>query len=109
MATIPKRSERATAKTVAPKKAVAKKENPKQEEPKQEAVVFDNPESFLLHIMNNETMEVRHRLSAASSLMPYHHAKKGEIGKKEREEQKAKELAKESKFATPKPPDVVNK
>ena len=104
MATIPKRGERAAAKTVAPKKPTEKKE-----EVKKEKVVFDNPESFLLSVMNDETMEVRHRLSAASSLMPYHHAKKGEIGKKEREEQKAKELAKESKFATPKPPDVVNK
>lgn len=101
MATIPKRSERPAAK-----KAVPKKETEVKPE---EVRIFGDPESFLLNVMNDSKMEIRHRLSAASSLMPYHHAKKGEIGKKEREENKAKELAKESKFATPKPPAVVNK
>jgi len=50
-----------------------------------------DPREFLLAVMNCDKAELRVRLAAASALMPYEHAKRGEIGQR----RAAMELAKE--------------
>lgn len=64
---------------------------------------FDDPADFLRSVMNNEREEMRLRMDAAKTLMPYTHAKLGEVGKKEQRREAAKEAGK-GRFATGRAP-----
>lgn len=64
---------------------------------------FDDPADFLRSVMNNEREEMRLRMDAAKTLMPYTHAKLGEVGKKEQKREAAKEAGK-GRFATGRAP-----
>lgn len=64
---------------------------------------FDDPADFLRSVMNNEREEMRLRMDAAKTLMPYTHAKLGEVGKKEQMREAAKEAGK-GRFATGRAP-----
>lgn len=64
---------------------------------------FDDPADFLRSVMNNEREEMRLRMDAAKALMPYTHAKLGEVGKKEQMREAAKEAGK-GRFATGRAP-----
>ena len=59
---------------------------------------FSDPAKFLENVMNNHVEDPRLRVDAAKTLMPYRHAKKSEVGKKQSREEEAKEKAKVSKF-----------
>lgn len=64
---------------------------------------FDDPADFLRSVMNSEREEMRLRMDAAKTLMPYTHAKLGEVGKKEQRREAAKEAGK-GRFATGRAP-----
>lgn len=67
---------------------------------------FDDPADFLRSVMNNEREEMRLRMDAAKTLMPYTHAKLGEVGKKEQKSRAAGEVSK-GRFAASAPPRLV--
>src|SRR5690606_8679992 len=64
---------------------------------------FDDPADFLRSVMNNEREEMRLRMDAAKTLMPYTHGKIGEVGKKEKQREAAQNAAK-GRFAPSRPP-----
>lgn len=66
---------------------------------------FDDPEDYLLHVMNDIKEEPRLRLDAAKSLMPYKHGKVADQGKKEAEKDRAKQAG--NVFAVGAPPKLV--
>lgn len=50
---------------------------------------FNDPKKFLLAMVNDIAEDPKLRLDAAKTLMPYFHARKGELGKKEQQQQDA--------------------
>lgn len=52
-------------------------------------IVWSDPKSFLLAVMNHKYSDLKHRIDAAKALLPYEHARKDQIGKKEEREQYA--------------------
>ena len=66
--------------------------------------MFSDPEQFLLALMNDLAEDVRLRFEAAKVLMPYKHARVGEVGKKEARQEAGKAKAQSGRFATPEPP-----
>jgi phage terminase small subunit len=54
--------------------------------------------------MNNCEADIRLRLEAAKCLMPYQHAKPGELGKKENQAAAAQRVIATGKFAASAPP-----
>jgi len=61
-----------------------------------------DPQAFLLAVMNDEGEEMRLRMDAAKALMPYLHARKGDVGKKQVKQEAAKQIT--SRFAPSAPP-----
>lgn len=50
-------------------------------------IVWQDPKAFLLAVMNHKYSDLKHRIDAAKALLPYEHARKDQIGKKEEREQ----------------------
>ena len=65
-----------------------------------------DPEEFLLAVMNSRQANARVRIDAARALMPYRHAKKGELGKKDQRQAAATEAGK-GRFRTSEPPRLA--
>ena len=68
----------------------------------------DDPEVFLIALMNDAHADLKLRADAAKALMPFKHAKKGEVatGKKADAANRAKAAA-GGKFAAAAPPKLV--
>lgn len=66
-------------------------------------LTFKDPRDFLLATMNDAETEQKLRVQAASVLMPYVHAKKGEGGKKDARDEAAKAAASKFGGAPPAP------
>ena len=67
---------------------------------------FDDPADFLRWVMNKPDEDMRLRQDAAKTLMPYTHGKIGEVGKKDKQADAAKEAAR-GKFQSATPPKLV--
>ena len=67
--------------------------------------MYSDPKDFLQALMNDGDEDMRIRMDAAKTLMPYIHERKGEGGKKEAKQKAAEKVA--SKFAQAKPPKLV--
>lgn len=65
----------------------------------------DDPKKFLILVMNNSKLEMRLRVDAAKSLMPFTYVKKGEGGIKG-SRLEAAQKAGSGKFAPSKPPKL---
>jgi len=78
---------------------------PKEPTILQLSAIYDDPEKFLRAVMNDSGTDAKLRVDAAKALMPYIHAKKGEVGKKEQSNEAAKRVA--GRFATAAPPKLV--
>ncbi|AZL74536.1 terminase small subunit [Pseudomonas oryziphila] len=63
----------------------------------------DDPRAFLTELMNADGADMRMRLEAAKTLMPYSHGKVADQGKKEQKADAAKEAGK-GKYSQGKPP-----
>ena len=50
---------------------------------------YTDPRDFLFDVMNDTLAEMKHRVNAAKTLMPFHHARKDDVGKKEGRQQYA--------------------
>nr|WP_288355645.1 terminase small subunit [uncultured Pseudomonas sp.] len=64
-----------------------------------------DPIAFLERMMANELEDPKLRIDAAKALLPYKHAKKGELGKKEQAKEKAGQAA-GGKFGPRQPPQL---
>jgi phage terminase small subunit len=62
-----------------------------------------DPAVFLLNLMNNATIDVKLRVDAAKALMPFKHARAGEVGKKVQQQADAKKAA-TGRYAPSPPP-----
>lgn len=65
-----------------------------------------DPKPFLLHVMNDNTIDVRLRVDAAKALMPFMYTKAIESGKKDAVMQAAK-VASTGRFAPSSPPTLT--
>ena len=92
------------------------KVNKAKEEAKAEGKPFDisalsqmysDPKDFLKAVMNDPSEEVRLRVDAAKTLMPYEHTRKADVGKKEQAQEKADAIA-SNRFAPRSAPRVLN-
>ncbi len=70
------------------------------------AGTFKDPKAFLEAMMNDMGEDPKLRLDAAKTLMPYIHARKADLGKKEQDMENAKKAA-GNKFAASAPPKLV--
>ena len=70
---------------------------------------YSDAKDFLLDVMNLDGLPIAVRADAAKQLLPYQHARIGEVGKKQSKRERAAELstATKSKFATKSPPSNV--
>lgn len=64
---------------------------------------YDDPKDFLRAVMNYAGEDMKLRVDAAKVLMPYEHAKPGELGKKEQKDDAAKAAGKGRFAAAPTP------
>lgn len=78
---------------------------PKEPTILQLAATYDDPEKFLRAVMNDSMSEAKLRVDAAKALMPYIHAKKGEVGKKDQRQADANKVA--GRFSAAMPPKLV--
>ena len=58
----------------------------------------DDPQVFLIGVMNSPLLDPKLRMAAATALMPYCHKKLGETGKKEARQGEAGEALRNGKF-----------
>jgi phage terminase small subunit len=68
---------------------------------------YDSPLALYDDLWNNPNAPLGLRVEAAKQAMPYHHARIGEQGKKEKKDIAAKEVAK-GRFQTKQPPRLVS-
>jgi|SRR5690625_315817 len=66
---------------------------------------YDNPRDFLKAVMNDDSEDLRFRIDAAKTLMPYEHERKSEGGKKEAKQAAAKKAA-SGRLAPSAPPSL---
>ena len=66
----------------------------------------NDAEAFLAGVMQNEDVDLRIRMDAAKSLLPFQKKKAGERGVKEEREEAAKKVSK-GRFAPSAPPKLV--
>lgn len=75
---------------------------PEGERPEPESILdlqeFDDPMDYLTASMNDKTLSKAMRHDAAKALMPFKHAKKGEVGKKAEKEGAARETQSKTSF-----------
>lgn len=62
--------------------------------------------TFLADVMNGPKLPVALRVDAAKALMPYQHARMGEVGKKEKVKERADALTRKSRFSPKAPPTL---
>ncbi len=69
---------------------------------------YTDPLEFLMDVMNHHHLPIAMRADAAKQLLPYHHARMGEIGKKELAQQRAQQVvgSARSLFAPKAPPKL---
>ncbi len=68
---------------------------------------YESSLALLQHCYNNPRMTDSQRIAAATTALPYEHARLGETGKKEKAKEKAQEIARgRHKFATKTPPHL---
>ena len=67
---------------------------------------YDDPKDFLRAVMNYAGEDMKLRVDAAKVLMPYEHAKPGEMGKKEQKAEAAKDAGK-GRFSQSAPPRLA--
>lgn len=67
---------------------------------------YIDPLPFLMDVMNHKGLPLAMRTDAAKQLLPYHHTRKGELGKKELAQQQAHDAVNEprSLFSPRRPP-----
>lgn len=67
---------------------------------------YAEPMAFLMDVMNHQGLPMAVRAEAAKQLLPYHHARKGESGKKEKADQRARDVVDQprARFAPTRPP-----
>lgn len=68
--------------------------------------IAGDPKSFLMSVMNDQSIDMRLRIDAAKTLAPFFHARVGEGGKKE-EAQNAAKKAITGRFAASSRPRLV--
>lgn len=71
---------------------------------------YDDSKSFLLDVMNHDELPLAVRADAAKQLLPYQHARLGDKGKKEKANERAKEVAGRGqgvKFTPKAPPQLT--
>lgn len=64
---------------------------------------YEDPKEFLKAVMNDNTVDIKQRVSAAKAMLPFDHARKGETGKKVGD-QEAAQLVLTGLFAPSPPP-----
>jgi phage terminase small subunit len=102
----------ATRKVAAPRQDATQPDVPITAPPEKQTPTFDvnaalmhtDPKAFLLVAMNDMKMDHKLRVDAAKALMPFVHAKLGDVGKKAVRGDAAKEAA--NKFASTPPPPL---
>lgn len=67
--------------------------------------MYSDPQDFLRALMNDASEDMRLRMDAAKTLMPFVHQRKGEGGKKEAKQEAAEKVA--SRFSPSAPPKLV--
>ena len=65
---------------------------------------YADSKSFLEDVMNHVGLPFAVRMDAAKQLLPFHHAKMGELGKKEKKQEAAEGIAKRGRFVPKQPP-----
>ena len=86
-----------------------KPESPENEQPEELSLTeTDDPRAFLTELMNADGADLRMRLEAAKTLMPYVHGKVADQGKKEQKAEAAKQVGK-GRYSQGKPPLSVVK
>jgi phage terminase small subunit len=76
--------------------------------PKMPRDKYADPKAFLLDVMNLDGLPIAVRADAAKQLLPYMHARIGEVGKKETKKENARAIARgKHKFATKQPPQLT--
>ncbi|MEN1957222.1 terminase small subunit [Luteimonas changyuni] len=76
--------------------------------PKMPREKYTDPKVFLSDVMNLTTLPIAVRADAAKQLLPYQHAKMGEVGKKQSKVDRAKVItAGRGKFAPKAPPALT--
>lgn len=70
---------------------------------------YAEPMTFLLDMVNHPKLPIAMRADAAKQLLPYHHPRIGEVGKKDLATQRAKDVVgnSRSKFSPLKPPTIM--
>ena len=67
---------------------------------------YEDPLSFLLDVMNHTQLPLALRVDAAKHLLPYCHARMGEVGKRDSAKEKARTLSSGHKFSPMRPPQL---
>lgn len=76
--------------------------------PRMPRAKYADPVTFLEDVMNHAELPIGMRADAAKQLLPYKHARMGEVGKKQAKADNAKTIAcGRSKFATKAPPQLT--
>ncbi|MGV7210490.1 terminase small subunit [Oxalobacteraceae bacterium A2-2] len=91
-------------------KAAAKAPATKPERPPFDLAALlhhSDPKAFLKAVMNEPTVDIKHRVDAAKSLMPFEHKKLGEGGKKDQQQQDAEKVGGRSRFAAAQAPRLA--
>jgi phage terminase small subunit len=70
------------------------------------ALMHSDPRAFLLAAMNDKDLEAKLRIDAAKALMPFTHAKLGEGGKKDQQQDAAKKAG-AGKYGSAEPPKLA--
>lgn len=68
---------------------------------------YADPMTFLEDVMNHVQMPIALRVDAAKQLLPYKHARVGELGKKEKAKDRAEALTRKSRFGPSAPPTML--
>ena len=68
--------------------------------------MYSDPKEFLRALMNDPTEDMKLRLDAAKSLMPFTHERKGEASKKSAKEQQLSDAMNSGRFSVAAPPSL---
>ncbi|MFA7523403.1 MAG: terminase small subunit [Halothiobacillaceae bacterium] len=68
--------------------------------------MYSDPKEFLRALMNDPTEDMKLRLDAAKSLMPFTHERKGEASKKSAKDQQLSDAMNSGRFSVAAPPSI---
>lgn len=88
------KQKQAASAEVKPSRKVKGGDAPEEEQPEVALTHTDDPKAFLTELMNADGVDMRMRLEAAKTLMPYSHGKVADQGKKDQKAEAAKEAGK---------------